>query len=113
MSRNPIYQAMRVSGVLSKMVSRFKLDERLIRAKATFELDLDALRGMRDREVITFDEYRDLAARAARPYHAAVVRLALAELSITQRRSTTMKLRSACPPSMTAYDFRMGRHAHA
>lgn len=86
MKRNPIYQALVSTRMMHSLVRSTRNDDRLASARETFERDMAAIRDLCDREIISGAECYDLSRRAARPFHAKVLRLLRSETPHRSRR---------------------------
>lgn len=111
-ARNPIYQALRTSGVLEALARSYAKHPRVAALHAKVVADRTALQRLYQRGMVTPDERAAIWDRINRPHHAAVLRLARLAEPMEQRRRATKTVRRICPPGMTRYGFRMG-HGHA
>lgn len=86
MTRNPIYQALLRTRIMSKMTRDYRADPRLGDKTATFERDMEAIRELRERGILSYEECSGISHRVARSYHAAVLTLFRADNRLAARR---------------------------
>lgn len=113
MSHNPIYQALRVSGLIEHLEDVGRRTGTHSRLWETVKMERSALRSMWMRGVIDYDQYAALSAKVSRTLHARLLRDALRDVPHGKRRAAVRTVQRICPPGMTSYDFRMGKTARA
>lgn len=111
MTRNPIYQALRTTGIVDMLGRSHRNNARVIAANALACRKLDHILDLYELGVIDHKELRDLTDRARRPYHAAILWAARAGEPLASRRRAVKGVRTICPPGTTSYDLRMGKTA--
>lgn len=113
MMRNPIYQALRTTGLIQRLEDAARRSGAHASLYAIVRQERAALRSMREREVIEYDEYVELRSRVSRALHARLLRDYRAKSHPRARRDLTRTVRRICPPGTSRYAFRTGRRALA
>ena len=93
--RNPIYQSLVRTKLIRNMMRDWKADPGNQSLGDQFHNEMDAIRSLSERGVITYDEKYDLSRKAARFYHAQAIKHYRSQTRFRLRRELPAMVREA------------------